>query len=87
MTATEAAIEVVGWLGAAVVIVAYALVSFGVVHGRNRLYQSLNIIGGILLAVNTAWHGAWPSAAVNVIWTIIAAGALIPAWVRRRGAL
>lgn len=87
MIGMGAAIDVIGWVGAAVVVVAYALVSFGAAHGRNRLYQSLNIIGGMLLAVNTAWHGAWPSAAVNVIWTIIAAGVLIPALARRRDAL
>jgi hypothetical protein len=55
------------------------MLSFGAAHGRNRLYQSLNIVGGMWLALNTARHGASPSAAVKVVWTIIAAGALIPA--------
>ena len=81
---TEAVIELLGWLGAAMVIAAYAMVSYGAVHGRDRLYQSLNITGALLLAVNTARHGAWPSAAVNVIWALIAVGALIPARARRR---
>jgi hypothetical protein len=80
-------VEILGWLGAAMVVVAYAIVSYGSVNGRNKLYQSLNIIGALLLAVNTAWHGAWPSAAVNVIWTVIALGALIPGLARRRDAL
>lgn len=86
MTGAEAVIEILGWLGAALVIAAYALVSYGSVQGRNRLYQSLNIAGALLLAVNTAWHGAWPSAAVNVIWIMIAVGTLIPGSARRRDA-
>jgi hypothetical protein len=79
----RAVIELLGWFGAAMLIAAYALVSYGSVHGHRRLYQSLNVIAGILLAVNTAWHRAWPSAAVNVIWTAIAAGTLIPGVTRR----
>ena len=70
-------IEIVGWLGAAILIVAYGLVSYGSVDGRSRVYQALNTLAGLLLAVNTVWHRAWPAAAVNIIWTGIAVGALV----------
>ena len=79
MISADAVIEVLGWLGAGIVLVAYAMVSYGSLNGRDRLYQSLNIIAGLLLAVNTAWHRACPSATVNIIWTAIATGALIKA--------
>jgi hypothetical protein len=60
--------EIVGWLGAALVLVAYALVSNGRVSGRSGVYQSLNVAGAFGLMVNAGWNGAIPSAVVNVIW-------------------
>lgn len=78
-------INLLGWLGAASVLAAYGLVSYGSIDGRDRRYQALNITGGLLLAVNTGWHGAWPSAVVNVIWTGIALGSLASGWALRRG--
>jgi hypothetical protein len=69
---THAILDGVGWLGAALVIVAYALVSFDRLSPASVRYQALNIVGSILLIANTAWHAAWPSAVVNVVWAAIA---------------
>lgn len=69
-------IEIVGWVGAAILLVAYGLVSYGRVDGRSRVYQALNTLAGLLLAANSVWHRAWPSVAVNIIWMGIALGAL-----------
>jgi hypothetical protein len=69
-------LEILGWLGAALLLLAYALISYGRIRSRSRAYQALNVAGGVLLAANTAWHHAWPSALVNIIWTVIAVGAL-----------
>lgn len=68
--------EVVGWIGAVTLVLAYGLVSYGYVGSSGVIYQSLNLIGSALLIVNTAWHGAWPSSALNVIWAAIAVGIL-----------
>lgn len=70
-------IEIAGWLGAGVVLVAYGLVSYGAIGARSGAYQVLNTLSGVLLALNTGWHHAWPSTVVNVIWTGIAVGALL----------
>lgn len=77
MIDTSMLIEIIGWVGAAMVIAAFALVSYGSAGGRSRVYQALNALGGLLLAVNTIWHHAWPATAVNVIWMGIAIGALV----------
>jgi hypothetical protein len=77
MTGTAMLIEILGWLGAAVLLVAYGLASYGLLSARSRGYQTLNILAGILLAVNANWHHAWPSTAVNIIWIGIAVGALL----------
>lgn len=61
-------IEVVGWLGALLILVAYGLLSSGRLDSRSRSYQLLNIVGAAGFIVNSGWNGAYPSAALNVAW-------------------
>jgi hypothetical protein len=72
----ELVIEMIGWTGAAAVLLAYGLVSADRVSSRSRAYQLLNIGGAVGLVINSAWNGAIPSAAVNVIWIGIGVYAL-----------
>jgi hypothetical protein len=60
--------EVDGWTGGLVLICAYAMVSFGKISPRGAPFQCLNLAGSLMLAANSAWHHAWPSASVNLIW-------------------
>ncbi len=69
-------IEIVGWLGALLVLSAYGLLSAHRLSSYSVAYQALNIAGSIGLVINSAWNGAIPSAAVNVIWLGIGAHAL-----------
>lgn len=69
-------VDVVGWLGAVALLVAYSLVSTKRVEGDSLGYQLLNASGSVLLMVNTAYYGAYPSAFVNVVWLAIALYAL-----------
>jgi hypothetical protein len=69
-------IEIVGWAGAALVLLAYGLLSAHKLKSRSVTYQMLNIGGSIGLVINTLWNGAIPSAAVNLIWLAIGAHAL-----------
>jgi hypothetical protein len=61
-------IEIVGWLAAALILLAYALLSTGRIAARSRLYQGLNLVGALGFIVNSGWNHAMPSAALNVIW-------------------
>ena len=65
-------IDIVGWVGAAALLVAYALVSTRRVEGDSTAYQQLNLVGSVLLIVNTIYYGAYPSAFLNVVWGGIA---------------
>ena len=69
-------IEFIGWTGAALVLVAYALVSTDRVRPHSWTYQGLNICGAFGLVANSWWYGAVPSVVVNVIWMGIGAYAL-----------
>ena len=71
------AIEVVGWIGASLIVAAYALLSAGKLQGDSRAYHWMNILGAIGFVVNSGWNGAYPSAALNVVWLGIGGYALL----------
>jgi hypothetical protein len=64
--------DAVGWLGAAALLVAYAMVSSRKWEGHSSAFQLLNIGGSALLAANTIFYGAYPSTVVNLVWAAIA---------------
>lgn len=69
--------DALGWVGAVALLLAYALLSFRKLSGQGKIYQALNIFGSFLLVINTAYHRAYPSTAVNVIWIAIAVLSLL----------
>ncbi len=61
--------EIAGWIGAAVVLLAYWLVTK---HGTSMLYHTMNVVGAAGLLANALYHFALPSSFVNVVWILIA---------------
>jgi len=64
--------EIIGWAGAASVIIAYFLLSLNKLNSTSLIYQFLNLAGAVLLIINTIYLKAYPSAFVNVVWVGIA---------------
>jgi len=65
------------------ILSAYLLLSMGKLTGQSAVYQAMNVAGAAGFIVNGWYHGAIPSAALNVIWMLIGAIAL---WrIRQRG--
>jgi hypothetical protein len=64
--------DAIGWVGAAALLVAYAMISSRKLEGHSSAFQLLNIGGSLLLAANTIFYGAYPSTFVNIIWMAIA---------------
>jgi hypothetical protein len=64
-------IETVGWVAAALMLLAYLLLTMGKITGRSNLYQWLNVLSGAGFIVNSGWNGAYPSAFINVVWVAI----------------
>ena len=84
MTIVEIAVEVAGWAGAALILLAYLLLSVGRLTGQSPVYQGMNLFGAAGFMINGWWHGALPSAALNVVWMLIGGFALWRIWARRR---
>ena len=76
--------DTLGWAGAFLLLLAYALVSFKRLAADSLSYQGMNVAASILLAVNTLYHRAYPSSFVNIVWTFIAVFAILTV-VRRYG--
>lgn len=70
------AVDVIGWAGAAALLLAYALVTRHPAAAAGRRYLLLNLAGSAGLAANGAVHAAWPSAGLNLAWLAIALAAL-----------
>ena len=64
-------LDAAGWIGAAALLSAYALVSTGRLPGQSMAFQALNLIGAAGLLANSAFHGAWPSSALNLVWLFL----------------
>ena len=84
MTALEVFVEIAGWVGAALILGAYLLLSMGRTTGQSPLYQGMNVVGAAGFIINGWWHGAVPSAALNVIWMMIGGVALWRISLKRR---
>ncbi len=77
MTAVEIAVEVAGWTGALLILLGYLAITTGKLTGNSTLYQWINVAGATGFVVNGWWHGAIPSAALNIVWLLIGTVALI----------
>ncbi|SHJ19186.1 hypothetical protein SAMN04488096_11023 [Mesonia phycicola] len=64
-------IDILGWTGSGIIIIAYALTLFK--NKKNIDYAKyLNLLGGILIAINCYYYNAIPPFVTNLIWSIIA---------------
>ena len=82
MTAVELMVEVVGWGGAVLILLAYLLLSADRLSGQSLTFQGMNVIGAAGFVINGWWHGALPSTALNLLWMLI--GAVASARILRR---
>ena len=77
--------EVVGWIGGALILAGYFLLTAGKLDAKSPAYQWLNLVGAAGFIANSGWNGAWPSAVLNVIWVGIGTVALIRIFGKRSG--
>ena len=64
-------IEIIGWMSVVMMLSAYLLLNAQKVSAKSRLYQWLNVLSGAGFVINSGSNGAYPSAAMNVVWMFI----------------
>ena len=83
MTNTKFLIDILGWTGSILYLLAYALVSLKKTEGDSLLYQGINIFAGILLVVYTLALGAYATTGLNAVWIAIGLLTLGRKWLTR----
>jgi phosphatidylserine synthase len=76
-------INILGWTGSLLYLLAYALVSMKKTEGDSVLYQGINIIAGALLVVYTISLGAYATTGLNAVWVAIGLFTLGRKWLIR----
>lgn len=69
--------EFYGWYGMLALIVAYFLVSFGLIDGEGIIFQLINLTGGLGLLIVAASKGVMQSVILNFFWAAIGIVAIV----------
>jgi hypothetical protein len=64
--------EVAGWYGAAAIITAYGLATFGYINAESYAYQLLNLSGAMGIMTLAVFKHVRQSVVVNIFWMTIA---------------
>lgn len=70
-------IDVIGWSGSLMVILAYGLNSYQRIRSDSLSFLLLNCIGGIFLIIYSVYYTAYANTFINVVWVLIALPALL----------
>lgn len=73
-------VEIAGWTGSLLILLAYALNLNGKLNAASMAYRWMNIIGSIGFIINSTYHGAYPSTALNVIWALLGLYAILKSY-------
>jgi hypothetical protein len=80
---SKLAIDILGWTGSILYLLAYALISAKRTEGDSLLYQGMNIFAGILLVIYTLALGAYATTGLNAVWVAIGFITLGRKWLTR----
>ncbi|WP_255371707.1 hypothetical protein [Cellulosimicrobium sp. CUA-896] len=64
-------VMILGWVGAAAGVVAYAMVSRGRWTPSSAHFQLTNLTAAGLMGLVAATNGVWPSVFANLVWIVI----------------
>jgi hypothetical protein len=76
-------INILGWIGSVLYLLAYTLVSLKKTEGDSLLYQGINIFAGTLLVIYTLYLGAYATTGLNAVWVVIGLLTLGRKWLTR----
>jgi hypothetical protein len=76
-------LNIVGWTGSILYLLAYALVSMKKTQGDSLLYQGMNIVAGTLLVIYSIALSAYATIGLNAVWVAIGLFTLGRRWLTR----
>lgn len=79
----ELFIDILGWIGSGLYLLAFGLNSARKVKSDSLTYQGMNIFAGIIMTYYTFSHGAYSATALNTVWALIGIVTLANKWRRK----
>lgn len=64
-------VDIIGWIGACALLIAYIMISNGKLTAETYTYQGLNAGASVCLIYNTYTYGTMPLVALNIAWLLI----------------
>ena len=64
-------LEDIGWYGPVAIIIAFTLVSFGVIEARSYLFQILNLTGALSIIAISLAKKVYQSVVLNVFFVVV----------------
>ncbi len=81
---TSLLINILGWTGSILYLLAYALISMKKTEGDSLAYQGMNIVAGILFVVYTLNLQAYATTGLNAVWVAVGVFTLGRKWLTRK---
>ncbi len=66
------AIQIIGWVGAFLVIFAFYLNSNSKIKSDSLNYQLMNFFASVFVGINAFYLSAYPSLGIQIVWGMIA---------------
>lgn len=79
-------VDVLGYLGMALLLLAFTLLTLKKVRAEDWKYPLMNLIGAACVAINVGYYGSIPAAILNVAWFFIGLVGFVNARKRVRSA-
>lgn len=76
--------DILGWIGMILVLLAYILLSSNKIDNGN-LYQTLNLIAAIFMAIGLFPTKAWFSFSLQIVWAIVSIISIIKSNTKNKG--
>lgn len=64
--------QIIGWYGVMAIVVAFALLNFGVLDTDSLAYQLLNITGSISIIIEASSKKDYQPVVLNIVWLLVA---------------
>jgi lipid-A-disaccharide synthase-like uncharacterized protein len=69
--------EIIGWIGSALFIISYFLLSINKLDASSAIYQLMNVLGGLCLVISAYSTKDRPNLFTNLAWMLIGIYAIL----------
>ena len=80
MPSQDRLIELIGWVGFILIVVAYLFLTLTLLEVTSATYHLMNLTGALCMVANAKHKKATPLVWLNVVWSLVATIGLLQLW-------